>query len=60
MDMSQDGAAAFLNLLAAAGVVQGRGPRVAGTVTMMEPRQAIIRVLQEAARNPQAIETPEA
>lgn len=59
MDMTQDGAAEFLNLLAASGVVVGRAPRVAGSVAMMDPKQAITRVLLEAAKNPQAISTPE-
>lgn len=52
MDMSQDGAAAWLNLLARAGIINGRGPRTAGTIAIMEPRQAALKILTEAARNP--------
>lgn len=55
MDMSQDGAAAFLDLLARAGVVVGRGPRVAGSIAIMDPRQAALKVLQEASKNPAAM-----
>jgi len=52
MDMSQDGAAAWLNLLARAGIINGRGPRTAGTIAIMEPRKAALKILTEAARNP--------
>jgi hypothetical protein len=55
MDMSQDGAASFLNMLDRAGVVQGRGPRVAGSINIVDPRAAALRVLKEAAKNPAAI-----
>lgn len=59
MDMSQDGAGAYLNLLARAGIINGRGPRTAGTIAIMDPRQAALKVLAEAARNPAAIGTDE-
>lgn len=52
MDFSQDGATSFLNMLSNAGIIQGRGPRQAGTVTMMDPRTAALRLLREAAKNP--------
>jgi hypothetical protein len=52
MDMSQDGAANFLNLLARAGVINGRGPRAAGTIAIVDPRTAALKVLAEASRNP--------
>jgi hypothetical protein len=52
MDMSQDGAASWLNMLARAGIVQGRGPRAAGMVAIIDPRLAAIKLLKEAARNP--------
>lgn len=55
MDMSQDGAAAWLNLLARAGIINGRGPRAAGTIAIMDPRQAAIKILTEAARNPATV-----
>lgn len=55
MDMTQDGAAGFLNMLARAGIVQGRGPRSAGTINIIDPRSAALKLLKEAARNPAAI-----
>jgi hypothetical protein len=60
MDMSQDGAANFLNLLARAGVINGRGPRTAGTIAIMDPRTAALKVLAEASRNPAMIGAEEA
>ncbi len=56
MDMSQDGAALYLNLLARAGIINGRGPRAAGTIAILDPRSAALKILAEAARNPMAIE----
>lgn len=56
MDMSQDGAANFLNLLARSGVIVGRGPRTAGAIAIMDSRTAALKVLAEAARNPAVIE----
>jgi len=55
MDMTQDGAAGFLNMLARAGIVQGRGPRSAGTINIIDPRSAALKLLKEAAKNPAAI-----
>ena len=55
MDMSQDGAAAWLNLLARAGIIVGRGPRTAGTIAILDPRQAALKILTEAARNPATV-----
>jgi hypothetical protein len=55
MDMTQDGAASFLNMLARAGIIQGRGPRAAGTIAILDPRQAALKLLKEAAKNPAAI-----
>jgi len=52
MDMTYDGATNFLNLLTRAGIINGRGPRTAGTIAIMEPRQAALKILTEAARNP--------
>lgn len=52
LDMTQDGAANFLNLLARAGVINGRAPRTAGTIAIMDSRAAALKILQEASRNP--------
>ncbi len=51
MDMTQDGAAGFLNMLARAGIIQGRGPRSAGSINILDSRQAVIKLLKEASRN---------
>lgn len=59
MDMSQDGAANFLNLLARAGVINGRGPRTAGTINIMDSRTAALKILAEASRNPAMIGSEE-
>jgi hypothetical protein len=59
MDMSQDGAANFLNLLARAGVINGRGPRAAGTIAIVDPRTAALKVLAEASRNPAMLASEE-
>lgn len=59
MDMSQDGAASFLNMLARAGVVEGRGPRSAGSINILDPRTAAMKVLAEASRNPAMISADE-
>lgn len=55
MEMTQDGAASFLNLLARSGVIVGRGPRTAGTIALLDARQAALKVLAEASRNPAMI-----
>lgn len=55
LDMTQDGAASFLNMLDRAGVITGRGPRVAGAINILDPRQAALKLLKEAAKNPQAL-----
>jgi hypothetical protein len=55
MDMTQDGAAGFLNLCASAGVINGRGPRTAGTIAIMDSRAAALKILAEASRNPAMI-----
>ncbi len=52
LDMTQDGAANFLNLCASAGVINGRGHRSAGTISILDSRQAALKILAEAARNP--------
>lgn len=58
MDMTQDGAAQFLDLCARAGVISGRGPRAAGTITIMDPKTALLKVLNEAAKDPTMIAAP--
>lgn len=55
LDMTQDGAASWLNMLARAGIMQGRGPRVAGTITIMDSRQTALKLLTEAAKNPATV-----
>lgn len=55
MDMTQDGAAGFLDLCARAGVISGRGPRTAGTIAILDSRQAAMKILAEASRNPAMI-----
>lgn len=55
MDMTQDSAASFLNMLDRAGVIQGRGPRVAGSINIIDSRQAVLKLLKEASKNPAAI-----
>lgn len=55
MDMTQDGAASFLNMLARAGIIQGRGPRTAGSINILDPRTAALKLLKEASRNPAMI-----
>lgn len=52
MDMTYDGATSFLNLLTRAGVISGRGPRTAGTIAILDSRQAAMKILSEASRNP--------
>jgi len=52
VDMTQDGAAGFLDLCARAGVINGRGPRTAGTIAILDSRQAAQKILAEASRNP--------
>lgn len=55
LDFTQDGAAEFLNMLAAAGIIQGRGARAAGTINILDPRTAAVKLLKEAAKNPAVI-----
>lgn len=55
IDFTQDGAASFLNMLARAGIITGRGARAAGSINILDSRQAAIKLLKEAARNPATI-----
>ena len=59
MDMSQDDAADALNLLAASGLIAGRGPRKAGTLTLNDTPALAKRLALEAARNPALVTMPE-
>lgn len=59
MDMTYDGATGFLNLLTRAGVINGRGPRTAGTINIMDSRTAALKILAEASRNPAMIGSEE-
>jgi hypothetical protein len=59
MDMTYDGATNFLNLLTRAGVIVGRGPRAAGTIAIVDPRTAALKVLAEASRNPAMLASEE-
>jgi hypothetical protein len=60
MDMSQDDAADALNLLAAAGLIAGRGPRKAGMLALQDTPALARRLALEAAKNPQLVAMPEA
>lgn len=55
LDMTQDGAASWLNMLARAGIINGRGDRKAGTIAILDHRQAAIKLLTEAAKNPATV-----
>lgn len=59
MDMTYDSATSFLNLLTRAGVISGRGPRTAGTIAILDSRQAAMKILAEASRNPAMIGSEE-
>lgn len=59
LDMTYDGATNFLNLLDRAGIVEGRGPRTAGTIAILDPRTAALKILAEASRNPAMIGSEE-
>lgn len=59
MDMSQDDAADFLNLCAAAGLIAGRGPRKAGSIVLSDTPTLAKRLALEAAKNPQLVSMPE-
>ena len=59
MDMSQDDAADFLNLCAAAGLIAGRGPRKAGSIVLQDTPTLARRLATEAAKNPQLVTMPE-
>jgi hypothetical protein len=52
MTFSQDSAALFLDLLAEARVIEGRGPRRAGRVLVEQPRDQLARLITLAARDP--------
>jgi len=59
MDMSQDDASDFLNLLAASGLIAGRGPRKAGSIVLQDTPAQAKRLAAEAARNPALVTMPE-
>ena len=59
MDMSQDDAADFLNLLAASGLISGRGPRKAGSIVLSDTPALAKRLAMEASKNPQLVSMPE-
>lgn len=51
---TQDGASAFLNLLAAAGGIAGRGPRTAGEITFHDFRTVAMAALRKTLEDPRA------
>ena len=53
LTFTQDSAAQFLDLMAEAKVIEGRGPRVAGRVLIAQPREQVLRLLKTAARAPE-------
>lgn len=53
LTFTQDSAEQFLNLMAEAKVIEGRGPRVAGRVMIAQPRDQVLRLLKTAARAPE-------
>lgn len=59
LDMTQDGAADALNLLAAAGLIAGRGPRKAGSIVLSDTPTLARRLASEAAKNPALVAMPE-
>lgn len=60
MRFTQDGAAAFLNLLAASGGITGRGPRSAGEITFGENMRTVaMRALAKALEDPRALASVE-
>jgi hypothetical protein len=52
LEFTQDGAANALNLLADAGLIQGRASRKAGAVAVMDGHKAAVQLLSTAASNP--------
>jgi hypothetical protein len=52
LEFTQDGAANALNLLADAGLIQGRGSRKAGAVAVLDGHRAAVQLLSTAASNP--------
>jgi len=60
MRFTQDGAAAFLNLLAASGGIAGRGPRSAGEITFGDNMRTVaMRALAKALEDPRALASVE-
>lgn len=53
LTFTQDSAGQFLDLMAEAKVIEGRGPRVAGRVLIAQPREQVLRLLKTAARAPE-------
>ena len=56
---TQDGASAFLNLLAASGGITGRGPRTAGEITFHDFRSIALKALQTTLQDPRALASVE-
>lgn len=52
---TQDGAGAFLNLLAASGGIAGRGPRTAGEITIGDFRSVALTALRKTLEDPRAL-----
>lgn len=60
MRFTQDGAAAFLNLLAASGGIAGRGPRTAGEITFGDNMRTVcMTALRKVLEDPRALASVE-
>ncbi len=57
---TQDGASAFLNLLASSGGIAGRGPRAAGEITFHDFRSVAMLALRKTLDDPRAAAAVEA
>jgi hypothetical protein len=57
MTFTQDSAAAFLNLLAQAKIITGRGPRQAGQLLVAHPQQQLGSLLRILAKDPSVMAT---
>ncbi len=59
LTFTQDSAAEFLNMLADAKIIAGRGPRQAGQLLLDQPADQVQRLIKLAGRNPAIMATME-
>lgn len=59
LTFTQDSAAEFLNMLADAKIIAGRGPRQAGQLLLDQPHDQVQRLIKLAGRNPAIMATME-